>query len=127
MAGVKRRRNASRSPGLRERSSAVTAGVAGGLAVQGAVASPADVVADAVASPAEETPAYVYSSPAHKMWRDKDKTVTKCDQHTAFLNSMSHSGLCMSGGFSLGITHQFSPLRRGTLPPMYHERGLNSS
>ena len=112
---------------VRARSSTVTAGAASGLAVQGTVASPADVVADAVASPAEETPAYVYSSPAHKMWRDKDKTVTKCDQHTAFLNSMSHSGLCMSGGFSLGIAHRFSPLRRGTLPPMYHERGLNSS
>jgi hypothetical protein len=57
---------------VRARSSTVTAGAASGLAVQGTVASPADVVADAVASPAEETPADVYSSPEHKMWRDKD-------------------------------------------------------
>ena len=58
----------------RARSSAVTAGAAGGLAVQGAVAAPAEVVADAVASPGEETPAAadMYSSPAHKNWCDRD-------------------------------------------------------
>ena len=68
---------------VRARSSTVTAGAASGLAVQGTVASPADVVADAVASPAEETPAYVYSSPAHKMWRDKDTCrliITACSE-----------------------------------------------
>ena len=100
MAGVKRLSNASRSPGLpqpcaraqafapaagggaRAALRAVTAGAAGGLARGDvAVASPvemsASVVAGAVASPAEETPAEmslaaVYSSPAHKLWKDKD-------------------------------------------------------
>jgi hypothetical protein len=100
VAGVKRLSNASRSPGLpqpcaraqafapaagggaRAALRAVTAGAAGGLARGDvAVASPveksASVVAGAVASPAEETPAEmslaaVYSSPAHKLWKDKD-------------------------------------------------------
>jgi hypothetical protein len=68
--------------GARAALRAVTAGAAGGLArgdvaVASPMEMPASVVADAVASPAEETPAEmslaaVYSSPAHKLWKDKD-------------------------------------------------------
>ena len=68
--------------GARAALRAVTAGAAGGLARGDvAAASPvemsASVVAGAVASPAKETTAEmslaaVYSSPLHKLWKDKD-------------------------------------------------------
>ena len=100
MAGVKRLSNASRSPGLPQpcaraqafapaagggarAARAVTAGAAGGLA-RGDVAaeSPVEISSSvvgavAVESPAKETfaemsLAAVYSSPLHKLWKDKD-------------------------------------------------------
>ncbi len=68
--------------GARAALRAVTAGAACGLArgdvvVASPVEKSASVVAGAVSSPAEETPAEmslaaVYSSPAHKLWKDKD-------------------------------------------------------
>jgi len=73
-AAERQRKSREKAKALRALSSAVTADAAGGLAVQGAAAAPAQMVADAVASSGEEstTEADTYSSPAHKMWRDKD-------------------------------------------------------
>ena len=84
-AAERQRKSREKAKALRALSSAVTAGAAGGLAVQGAAAAPAQMVADAVASSGEEstTEADTYSSPAHKMWRDKDTCrliITACSE-----------------------------------------------
>ena len=55
-AAERQRKSREKAKALRALSSAVTAGAAGGLAVQGAAAAPAQMVADAVASPGEESP-----------------------------------------------------------------------
>ncbi len=69
-----RQRKSREAKALLALSSALTAGAAGGLAVQGAAAAPAQIVADAVASPGEESPteADMYSSPKQKFWSDGD-------------------------------------------------------
>jgi hypothetical protein len=69
-----RQQKSREAKALRALSSARTAGAAGGLAVQGAAATAAEIVADAVASPGEESPteADTYSSPKQKFWSDGD-------------------------------------------------------
>jgi len=106
----------------RNRSSSVTAGAAGGLAVQGAVAVPAEIVAHAVASPGEETPAAadMYSSPAQKFWCDRDTCrmiVAACsDRLRPFLDKLGTQPNRLESELSSASCKQPAAARR----PVFH-------
>ena len=105
-----RQQKSREAKALRALSSARTAGAAGGLAVQGAAATAAEIVADAVASPGEEPPtaADMYSSPAQKFWSDGDTCrmiVAACSNNLRpFLDKFGPA----------------SPSRRTAVPPSGH-------